>query len=82
MTHTSQTKLLRIAAFLVDTLSVSILLVLPVSILLGATFGALNGALVAGLRLPSIVVTLATLVSLREAVRWWRQGQFITLPEG
>lgn len=33
MTHTSQTKLLRIAAFLVDTLSVSILLVLPASII-------------------------------------------------
>ena len=37
-------------------------LVLPASVALGTGMGAINGALVAGLRLPSIVVTLATMV--------------------
>lgn len=48
----------------------------------GALMGACNGALVAGLRLPSIVVTLATMVAWREGLRWWRQGQFVDLPDG
>ncbi|HWA86209.1 MAG TPA: ABC transporter permease [Opitutus sp.] len=52
-----------------------------VAIAAGAMLGAINGALVAGLRLPSIVVTLATMVAWREGLRWWRQGQFVDLPE-
>lgn len=48
---------------------------------LGAALGAINGALVAGLRLPSIVVTLATMVTWREALRWQRQGAFVNLPD-
>ena len=43
----------------------------------GALLGACNGALVAGLGLPSIVVTLATMVTWREALRWWREGEFV-----
>src|SRR5205085_70780 len=43
----------------------------------GAILGAFNGALVAGLGLPSIVVTLATMVTWREALRWWREGEFV-----
>ena len=43
--------------------------------------GAFNGIFVAGLRLPSIVVTLATMVILRESLRWARQGQFVNLPD-
>ena len=49
---------------------------------LGGGFGAINGFLVAGLRLPSIVVTLATMVTWREGLRWQRQGQFVNLPDG
>lgn len=49
---------------------------------LGAIGGALNGWLVAGLRLPSIVVTLATMVTMREALRLKQQGVFINLPDG
>jgi rhamnose transport system permease protein len=41
----------------------------------GGALGAVNGVLVAGLRLPSIVVTLATLVILRESLRWGLEGQ-------
>jgi rhamnose transport system permease protein len=52
-----------------------------VAVAVGALLGAVNGALVAGLRLPSIVVTLATMVAWREGLRWWRQGQFVDLPE-
>ncbi len=47
------------------------------AILTGAVFGAINGSLIALLRLPSIVVTLAMLVILREGLRWWREGEFV-----
>jgi rhamnose transport system permease protein len=36
---------------------------------LGALMGALNGALVAWVRIPAIVVTLATMVALRDGLR-------------
>ncbi|MFZ9747366.1 MAG: ABC transporter permease, partial [Opitutaceae bacterium] len=49
---------------------------------LGTALGALNGLLVSGLGLPSIVVTLATMVTWREGLRWWRQGAFVNLPDG
>ena len=49
----------------------------------GASLGALNGSLVAYLRLPSIVVTLATMVALRDGLRWTTQGAWVQdLPEG
>jgi rhamnose transport system permease protein len=51
------------------------------AIIFGALLGAINGLLVAGLRLPSIVVTLATMVTWREALRWQRQGAFVNLPD-
>jgi rhamnose transport system permease protein len=43
----------------------------------GALLGAVNGGLIAGLGLPSIVVTLATMVTWREALRWAREGEFV-----
>ena len=48
---------------------------------LGALFGAFNGFLVAVLRLPSIVVTLATMVTLRQGLNLVRQGEFVNLPD-
>ena len=49
----------------------------------GAALGALNGSLVAYLRLPSIVVTLATMVALRDALRWTTEGAWVQdLPAG
>jgi rhamnose transport system permease protein len=57
-------------------------MVVGASIFIGAVFGAFNGALVAGLGLPSIVVTLATMVTWREGLRWLRQGEFVNLPDG
>ena len=56
--------------------------VLLAAIVLGAVLGAINGVLVAGLRLPSIVVTLATLVTLRQGLNMVRQGEFVNLPDG
>ena len=53
------------------------LLVFARSCVLGALLGALNGALVAYLRLPSIVVTLATMIVLRDALRWITQGAWV-----
>ena len=55
--------------------------VFAVTVLIGAVLGAVNGALVAGLQLPSIVVTLATMVILKEGLRWKQQGAFINLPD-
>lgn len=53
------------------------------TLLAGSAMGALNGFLVAVVGLPSIVVTLATLVILRESLRWWREGEFVyNLPAG
>jgi len=43
----------------------------------GAALGALNGALVAYARIPSIVVTLATMVALRDGLRWATQGAWV-----
>ena len=48
----------------------------------GALMGAVNGALVAYLGLPSIVVTLATMVTWQEALRLWQQGRLLNLPDG
>jgi rhamnose transport system permease protein len=56
--------------------------VAPAAVAIGALLGAINGVLIAGLRLPSIVVTLATMVTLREALRWRQQGAFVNLPDG
>jgi rhamnose transport system permease protein len=57
-------------------------IVVCIAIAVGVFGGIVNGALIAGLRLPSIVVTLATMVTLREALRLKQQGVFINLPEG
>ena len=49
----------------------------------GGVLGALNGSLVAHLRMPSIVVTLATMVALRDALRWVTEGAWVqNLPAG
>jgi rhamnose transport system permease protein len=49
----------------------------------GAAMGAVNGLFVAAAGLPSIVVTLATLVIGRESLRYVREGEFVrNLPSG
>lgn len=55
--------------------------VVPVAVLAGGSLGLVNGLLVAWLGLSSIVVTLATLVALRQGLNLVRQGEFVNLPE-
>ena len=45
--------------------------------LIGAGLGAVNGAFVAYVGIPSIVVTLASMVALRDALRWQTQGSWV-----
>src|SRR5262245_50886634 len=52
-------------------------LVVLAASLAGTVFGAINGALVSYLRIPSIVVTLAAMVALRDGLRWITQGAWI-----
>jgi rhamnose transport system permease protein len=52
-------------------------------LLVGAAVGAINGVLVAYVRIPSIVVTLAAMVALRDGLRWITQGAWVQdLPRG
>ena len=51
--------------------------VVAITIALGTVMGAFNGALVAFMGLPSIVVTLATMVILRQGLAWARQGEAV-----
>ena len=44
---------------------------------MGALIGCVNGSLVAYLRLPSIVVTLAMMIVLRDGLRWATQGAWV-----
>jgi rhamnose transport system permease protein len=78
----SQLAVCSVCAGLLSTANWPAGLVLLAAIALGATLGSINGFFVAGLRLPSIVVTLATMVTWREALRWKRQGAFVNLPQG
>ena len=43
----------------------------------GALMGTVGGALVAWLRMPSIVVTLALMVAWRDGLRWITEGEWI-----
>ena len=78
----SQFAVCSVCAGLLAAKGIALPLVFILSIAMGCLMGALNGLLVAGLRLPSIVVTLATMVTWREALRWLRQGEFVNLPNG
>jgi rhamnose transport system permease protein len=43
----------------------------------GAAFGAVNGSLAAYIQVPSIVVTLAMMIALRDGLRWITQGAWV-----
>ena len=47
------------------------------AVLTGAVLGAMNGALVAHAGIPAIVVTLATMIAWRDALRWVTQGTWV-----
>ena len=53
------------------------------AVVTGAVLGAVNGVLVARLRIPAIVATLATMVALRDGLRWTTEGAWVqNLPAG
>jgi rhamnose transport system permease protein len=52
-------------------------LVLLGVLIIGAAMGSVNGLLIGRLRLPSIIVTLAMLVALRDALRWTTGGEWV-----
>jgi rhamnose transport system permease protein len=47
------------------------------AIIMGSALGACNGALISFVQIPSIVVTLATMVAWREALRWTTGGAWV-----
>jgi rhamnose transport system permease protein len=77
----SQFAICGVCAGLLAAMKLPLVVVFPAAIFIGAIMGSINGALIAGLGLPSIVVTLATMVTWREALRWKRQGEFVNLPD-
>jgi ribose/xylose/arabinose/galactoside ABC-type transport system permease subunit len=73
----SQLSICGVVAGLLAKTEMPMPLVAVATMSVGASMGALNGLFVAVLGLPSIVVTLATMVMLREALRWWREGESV-----
>ena len=73
----SQFAVATVAAGVLAKAGMPIFLLLPCLFLIGAAMGAVNGALVGWLRLPSIIVTLAMLVAWRDALRWITGGEWV-----
>ncbi|HEV8293001.1 MAG TPA: ABC transporter permease, partial [Tepidisphaeraceae bacterium] len=73
----SQFAICSIASGWLATLGVPIPLLLPCVLAIGAAVGAVNGLFAGLLRLPSIIVTLATMVVWRDALRWTTQGAWV-----
>src|SRR5437763_2361382 len=73
----SQFAIASVAAGALAKSGVPMPLVLVCVVMIGATMGAINGALIGTLRLPSIIVTLAMLVAWRDALRWITGGEWV-----
>lgn len=73
----SQLSLCAVTAGLLARAGVPMPAMAAATMAVGAACGALNGFFVAGLGLPSIVVTLATMAVIKESLRWWREGEFV-----
>jgi rhamnose transport system permease protein len=79
----SQFSICAVAAGLLAKSGLPMPAVMMATLVIGAMMGAINGWLVAGLGLPSIVVTLATMVIFRQSLAWARQGELVAnVPEG
>src|SRR6476659_9153599 len=66
-----------VAAGVLAKAGAPMIVVAAAACLTGAALGGLNGALVAYARIPSVVVTLATMVALRDGLRWITQGAWV-----
>jgi len=73
----SQFALCSVAAGLLAKTGMPIFLLLPSVIGIGLGLGAVNGLLVGQLRLPSIIVTLAMMVTWLNALRWLTEGSWV-----
>jgi rhamnose transport system permease protein len=73
----SQFAIASVLAGVLTKLGLPVVLAAAGACVAGALMGALNGALVAWARMPSIVVTLATMVALRDALRWVTEGAWV-----
>lgn len=73
----SQFSICAVTAGLLARMGMPMPMVIVATIVAGMAMGAMNGALVAGLGLPSIVVTLATMVIFRQSLTWARQGAMV-----
>jgi rhamnose transport system permease protein len=79
----SQFAVCSVVAGLLAKAGTPIALVVVAVALTGCLFGAINGALVARLNIPSIVATLAVMVAMRDGLRWATEGQWVQgLPSG
>jgi rhamnose transport system permease protein len=79
----SQFAVCSVAAGLLAKAGMPIVFVLAAVALIGCAFGAINGALVARLNIPSIVATLAMMVAMRDGLRWATEGTWVQgLPRG
>ncbi|QEE28666.1 ABC transporter permease [Terriglobus albidus] len=54
-----------------------VLVAMLIASVVGAFLGSFNGTLVAWMRMPSIVVTLASMVTIRDGLRWQTQGAWV-----
>ncbi len=78
----SQFAIASICAALFAKAGLPMIVVLIATAALGWLMGALNGVLIAYVRIPSIVVTLASMVILRDGLRWVRGGAWVqNLPQ-
>jgi rhamnose transport system permease protein len=73
----SQFAVCSIASGWLATVGVPIPLLLPCVLAIGAALGAVNGLFAGMLRLPSIIVTLSMMVTLRDGLRWATQGAWV-----
>lgn len=73
----SQFAVCSVAAGWLAKTGVPVPLLLPCAAGIGAAMGAMNGALIGYLGLPSIIVTLAMLVAWRDALRWVTEGAWV-----
>src|SRR5262245_48336004 len=73
----SQFAVCSVAAGMLAKTGAPILLVFAAVALIGCAFGAINGALVARLNIPSIVATLAVMVAMRDGLRWATEGHWV-----
>jgi rhamnose transport system permease protein len=73
----SQFAVCSVAAGLLAKSGVPIPLLLLLTLVIGGAIGAVNGLLIGFLRMPSIIVTLAMLVILRDSLRWETEGAWV-----